>query len=92
MEWVYNIPVPPFKCDFMIDLSKIIKNIDAYGAQQQGYGNPLQLFMSIKGREEAKPHGENPFSRKNRAQNFNMYSTYLFIHLNGLTESLLKES
>ena len=34
MEWVYNIPKPPFKCEFMMDLSKIIKNIDAHRAQQ----------------------------------------------------------
>ena len=69
MEWVYNIPAPPFKCDFMIDLSKIIINIDAYPSQQQGYGHPLQLFMSSKVRKNAKPHGENPPSRKDKAQN-----------------------
>ena len=34
-------------------------NIDVYRAQQQGYGHPLQLFLSRKMRKEAKPHGEN---------------------------------
>ena len=91
MEWVYNIPTPPFKCDFMIKLSEIIRNIYAYGAQQQGYGHPLQLFMSIKVRDEEKPNGEYPFSRKDGAHNLNIYSAYLFLHLNGLTEASLKE-
>ena len=39
------------------------KNIDAYRAQQQGYGEPLTIIMSKKVRKEAKPHGENPPSR-----------------------------
>ena len=60
MEWVYNIPTPPFKSDFMMELFEIIRNIDAYRAQQQGYGPPSQLFMSRKVRKEAKPHGKNP--------------------------------
>ena len=45
-------------------MSEIIKNIDLYRAQQQGYGHPLQLFMSRKVRKEAKPNGENTSSRK----------------------------
>ena len=73
-------------------MSEIIRNIVAYRAQQQGDGHLLQLFCPKKLRKEAKPHGENHFSRKNRAQNLNMYSTYLLIHLNGLIESSLKES
>ena len=44
------------------------KNIDAYRAQQQGYGHPLTIIMSRKVRKEAKPHGENPPSRKDKAQ------------------------
>ena len=44
--------------------------MDAYRAQQQGYGHPLQSFMPRKVRKEAKPHGENPPSRKEKAQNF----------------------
>ena len=54
MEWVYNTPTPPFKSDFMMDLYEIIRNIDAYRAQQQGYGNPLQLFLSRKVQERGK--------------------------------------
>ena len=73
----------------MMELSKIIMNIDAYRAQQQGYGHPLQLFMSIKVRKEEKTHGENRPSRKDKPQNLNMYSTYIFIHLNELVELLL---
>ena len=46
------------------------KNIDAYRAQQQGYGHPLRIIMSRKVRKEEKPHGENPPSRKDKAQNF----------------------
>ena len=52
--------------------------MDAYSSQQQGYGHPLTIIMSIKVRKEEKPHGENPPSRKERAQNLNkMSSTYL---------------
>ena len=49
---------------------EIIWNIDAYRAQQQGYGHPLQLFMYRKVRKEAKLHGENSHSRKDKAQKF----------------------
>jgi len=41
--------------------------MDAYRAQQQGYGHPFTIIMSIKVRKEAKPHGENPPSRKDKA-------------------------
>ena len=44
--------------------------MDAYRAQQQGYGHPLKLIMSRKVRKEAKPYGENPPSRKDEAQKF----------------------
>ena len=43
--------------------------MDAYRAQQQGYGHPLTITMSRKVRKEAKPHGENPPSRKDTAKN-----------------------
>ena len=46
------------------------KNMDAYRAQQQGYGHPLTIIMSTKVRKEAKPHGENHPSRKEKSQNF----------------------
>ena len=38
--------------------------MDAYRAQKQGYGRHLTIIMSKKLRKEAKPHGENPPSRK----------------------------
>ena len=44
--------------------------MDAYRAQQQGYGHPLKNIMSRKVRKEAKSHGKNPPSRKDKAQNF----------------------
>ena len=43
--------------------------MDAYRAQQQGYGRPLTIIMSRNVRKEAKPHGENTPSRKDKAQN-----------------------
>ena len=46
------------------------KNIDAYRAQQQGYGHPLTIIMSRKVRKDEKPHGENTPSRKDKAHNF----------------------
>ena len=45
--------------------------MDAYRAQQQGYGHPLTIIMSGKVRKEAKPDGENNPSRKDKAQNLN---------------------
>ena len=44
------------------------KNIDAYRAQQQGYGHQLTIIMSRKVRKEEKPHGENPSSRKEKGK------------------------
>ena len=91
MEWVYNIITPPFKDEFMMDLSEIIINIDVYRAQQQGYGHPLQFFWFIKLRKESKPHGGNLPSRKDKEQ----YEQHVFImsfsSLNELTELLLEE-
>ena len=37
--------------------------MDAYRAQQQGYGHPLTIIMSRKMRKEEKPQGGNPPSR-----------------------------
>ena len=48
--------------------------MDAYSAQQQVYGHPLTIIMSRKVRKEAKPHGENPPSRKDKAPNLNNMS------------------
>ena len=42
--------------------------MDAYRAQQQGYGHPFTIIMSRKVRKEAKPHGENPPSRMDMEQ------------------------
>ena len=50
------------------------KTIGVYRAQQQGYGHPLQLFMSAKVRKEAKPHGENPPSIKDKENKLNNMS------------------
>ena len=66
--------------------------MDSYRAQQQHYGHPLQLFTSKELRKVVKPHGENPPSIKDKSQNLNnMYLTYIFLHLNELTELLLVE-
>ena len=46
-----------------------VKNIGPYRAQQQGYAHPLTIIMSKKMRKEEKPHGENPPSKKEKAQN-----------------------
>ena len=55
-------------------------HIGVYRAQQQGYGHPLQLFMSRKVRKEAKPHGENPPSRKDKAQKLNNMSSIMYLY------------
>ena len=55
--------------------------MDAYRAQQQGYGHPLTIIMSRKVRKEAKPHGKNPPSRKDKEEKlkyiFNIYLSSL---------------
>ena len=92
MKWVHYIPTPPFKFDFMMIYRFIWMHTSVYRAQQQGYGHPLQLFVSIKLRKESKPHGENPPSRKDKAHNLNnMSSTYIYFHLKYLNELLLGE-
>ena len=48
----------------MFDFVMVCQNIGVYMAQQQGYGHPLTIIMSKKLRKEAKPHAENPPSRK----------------------------
>ena len=53
--------------------------MDAYRAQEQGYGHPLQLFMSRKVRKEEKPHGEKDPSKKEREQNLKKNLQYVFI-------------
>ena len=68
------------------------KNIGVYRAHQQSYGHPLTIIMSKKLRKDAKPHGENPPSRKDKAQNLNkMSSIGIYLHLNELNELLLGE-
>ena len=51
---------------------KIWMHMDVYKAHQQGYGHPLTINMSRKVRKEAKPHGENPPSIKEKEQNFDI--------------------
>ena len=58
---------------------EIIRNIDAYRDQKQGYGHLLQLFCPKKPRKEAKPHGEIPPSRKDKAQNWTTCIQYVYI-------------
>ena len=64
MEWVFDILTPALKPEFMVEYLKNIKNIYVYRAQKQGYGHPLQFILSKKMRKEAKPHGENPPSKR----------------------------
>ena len=47
--------------------------MDVDRAQQQGYGHPLTIIMFRKVRKEAKPHGENPLSIKEKAQKFEQH-------------------
>ena len=83
MMWVYYIPTPPFKSDFMMSISKIFRcicmHIGVYRAQQQGYGHPLQLFMCIKAEERGKTTWENTPSRKDKEQNLKYIFKYVFI-------------
>ena len=66
-------------------------HIGAYRAQQQGYGPPLQLFMSRKVRKREK-HMEKTLPQERKRKKLNkMYSTYIFIHLNKLSELLMIE-
>ena len=53
--------------------------MNAYRAQQQGYGHPLTIIMSRKVRKEAKPNGENPPSRNDKAHNFEVCLQHIFI-------------
>ena len=59
----------------MIEYLKNIRNIDVYRTQQQGYGHPLTIIMSKKMRKEARPHGENPPSIKEKEK----YEKHVFI-------------
>ena len=65
------------------------KNIDAYRAQQQGYGHPFTIIMSRKVRKEEKPHGKILPQERKRHGILNMYSKYIHIHFNELNEQLL---
>ena len=80
MKWVYNIPTPPFKFEFMMIC---LKQLDAYICTWVYIGPNNMAMVTLynyscpeKLRKEAKPHGENPPSRKEKAQNlkhvFNM--------------------
>ena len=60
---------PPISMTLLWYEKNIQMHIDAYRAQQQGYGHPLTIIMSRKVRKEAKPHGKNPPSRKDKAHN-----------------------
>ena len=64
MEWVFDILTSPINPEIMVGYLKNIINIYVYRAQQQGYGHPLQFILSKNLRKEAKPHGENPPSKR----------------------------
>ena len=51
-------------------MSEIIRNIVAYRAQQQGYGHPLQLFMSRKVEERGKTTWEKSSLKKGKGTKF----------------------
>ena len=70
---------PPISLNFSWYEKKIWMHMDAYRSQQQGYDHPLTIIMSRKVRKEAKPHGENPPSRKDKAQNFEICLQHIFI-------------
>ena len=53
--------------------------MDAYRAQQQGYGHPLTIIMSRKVRKEAKPHGENPPSRMEKGTKFEQHVFNMYL-------------
>ena len=55
-------------------------HIGAYRSQKQGYGHPLQLFMSIKVRKEAKTHGEKHPSRKDNAQKIKKHVLNMYLY------------
>ena len=63
-EWVYYIPTPPYKPDFMmifLNYSEIYKHI---GPNNKAMVTLLQFILSKEMRKEAKPQGENPPSRR----------------------------
>ena len=76
----------------MMDLSETIKNIYAWRAQQQGYGHPLQLFLSRKFEERLKTTWGKSSLKKEKGTKLNKIpSTYFFLHLNELDELILIE-
>ena len=74
-----------------MDLYKIIINIDAYRDQQQGYGHPLQLFCPENLGKRKNHMGKLVPQERTRKNMKNMYLLCIFIHLNELTQLLLKE-
>ena len=69
MEWVYNIIIPPFKFDFMMKYLKQYHKYMFIWVLATRLRSPLTIILSRKLKKEAKPHGENPPSRKEKAQN-----------------------
>ena len=88
MKWVYYIPTPPFKFDFMMFMSEIIRNIDLYRDQQQGYVHPLKNIMSKELRKEENEHGKNTPSIKDKGQNLNNMSSFMSLSSNEWAESI----
>ena len=66
------------------------KNIGVYRSQQQGYGHPLTIIMPQKSEERGKTTWGKSSLKKGQGKNLNnMSSTYIYIHLNELSELLL---
>ena len=65
--------------EFMMVCQKIHMHMDAYRAQQQGYGHPLTIIMSRKVRKEAKPHGEKSSLKIGQGIEFEMCLQHIFI-------------
>ena len=93
MKWVYNTPTPPFKSDFMMICQKyrcIWMHIGVYRAQQQGYDQPLQLFMFRKAEERVKTTWRKSSIKNIQGTKFETcLQLCLYIHLIDLNELLL---
>ena len=63
--------------------------IDPYSAQQQGYGHPLQLFMSRKAEERGKTTWGKPTFKKGQGTKFEIFlQLCLYLHFNELMNYL----
>ena len=70
MKWVYYIPTPPLKCEFMMFMSK---NIRVYRFQQQGYGHTLVIIHVQKSKERGKTTWGKYSLKKGQGTKFEQY-------------------